>query len=414
MREIMNEKEKLKAHVIQMCCKGKMTVKEGATRLKLSERQVKNLKARVKENGAESILHRNCGRQPVHALTPVKQQKILEIKARSEYSKVNFCHFREDLQSEFGIKISYTALRSLLIENGIKSPKTRRKRKVKHPRRERKERFGELLQTDATPFDWYGIGENSALHAFIDDATGTLTGLYMCKNECYEGYSQITRQTLQKQGIPLAIYADGLSMFFSKDKLLIEDELAGKMHKLTQYGEVLSGLGARLIHARSPQAKGRVERLWGTLQSRLPVEFAKRNIKTDEEANAFLAEYIEKFNARFGVLPAKKERAFIKRPKGLNLDTLLAWKTTRIVDNSGCFSFDGVICKCNVKNILPKTKVEILVSVKLGVKVRYQGIMYTPTPILDSKNRQISGSSIQTILARFVQNSCLKNEKLAA
>lgn len=410
----MNEQEKLKAHVIQMCCNGKMTVKEGAMRLKLSERQVKNLKARVRKFGVESILHRNCGRQPTRALSPGKQQEILEIKRKPEYAKVNFYHFCEELGIEFGIKISYSALRNLLIANGIKSPKTRRKRKVKHPRRERKERFGELLQTDATPFDWFGIGEKSALHAFIDDATGTLTGLYMCKNECYEGYAQITRQTLQKHGIPLAIYADGLSMFFSNEKLSIEDELAGKTRKLTQYGEVLSGLGTQLIHARSPQAKGRVERLWETLQSRLPVEFAKRNIKTDEEANAFLLEYIGIFNIRFGVEPTKKESAFIKRPKGLNLDTLLAWKTTRIVDNSGCFSFGRVICKCNIKDIFPKAKVEILVSVKLGVKVRYQGRLYTPTPILDAKNRQISGSSIQTILAQFVHDNCLKNEKRAA
>ncbi|MCL1965712.1 MAG: hypothetical protein FWF66_02365 [Candidatus Bathyarchaeota archaeon] len=95
------------------------------------------------------------------------------------------------------------------------------------------------------------------------------------------------------------------------------------------------------------------------------------------------------------------------------MDTLLAWRTTRIVDNSGCFSFDGVICKCNVKDISLKAKVEILVSVKLGVKVRYQGHLYVPMPILDAKNRQIFGSSIQTIFAQFVQKNCLRNEKLA-
>jgi len=410
----MRDGEKLKAHVIQMCCEGQMTVREGAMRLKLSERQVKKLKARIKEFGVESILHRNCGRQPKHTLSSETQQKILEIKELPEYANVNFYHFCEELRDEFGIKVSYSALRNLLIANGIKSPKTRRKRKVKHQRRKRRERFGELLQTDATPYDWYGIGGKSALHALIDDATGKLTGLYMCKNECYEGYAQITRQTLKRHGIPLAIYADGLSIFFSNEKLSVEDELAGKMHKLTQYGEILSGLGTQLIHARSPEAKGRVERLWETLQSRLPVEFAKRGIKTDGEANAFLVEYMEIFNTRFGVLPSKEESAFMKSPKGINLDTLLAWKATRIVDNSGCFSFDGVICKCNIKDILPRTKVEILVSVKLGVKVRYLGHLYNPTPILDTKNRHISGSSIQTIFARFVQNNCLKNQKTAA
>ncbi|MCL1965714.1 MAG: hypothetical protein FWF66_02355 [Candidatus Bathyarchaeota archaeon] len=209
----MNEKEKLKALVIQMCCEGKMTVKEGAMRLKLSERQVKNLKRRVKEFGIESILHRNCGRQPTRTLLPEIQQEIMEIKARPEYAKVNFFHFCEELKTEFGIKVSYSALRNLLIANGIKSPKTRRKRKVKHPRRERRERFGELLQTDATPYDWYGIGAKSTIHAFIDDATGKLTGLYMCKNECYEGYAQITRQTLQKMVFRLRFMLMGFRCF---------------------------------------------------------------------------------------------------------------------------------------------------------------------------------------------------------
>jgi transposase len=114
----MNSREALKAHVVTCMLEGKMTVKEGSERLGLSERQVKRLKKRGKETGVTSMLHRNCGRQPKHTLKPEAKQRILEIKERPEYSKVNFAHFMELLEREEGIKISYFALRKLLLENG--------------------------------------------------------------------------------------------------------------------------------------------------------------------------------------------------------------------------------------------------------------------------------------------------------
>jgi transposase len=177
VRYLLNAREELKKQVIELCVSDKMTVKAAADRLRLSERQVKKLKARYKEIGVSSILHGNCGRQPSRTLSPEVKQRILEIKEKPEYLSINFLHFCEELEEEYRIKISYTALRKLLLQNNTETPKKRRKRKVKHPRRERKTHFGEMLQTDATPFDWFGIGETFALHALIDDATGRLTGL---------------------------------------------------------------------------------------------------------------------------------------------------------------------------------------------------------------------------------------------
>jgi transposase len=411
---MLNAKEELKKQVIELCINGKMTVKAAAVRLNLSERQVKNLKARYKKIGVSSVLHGNCGRQPKQTLSPEVKQKIVEIKSEESYSTINFLHFQEDLESEYGIKISYSALRSLLMSIGTKSPKSRRKRKVKHPRRERKERFGEMLQTDATPFDWFGTGETFALHAFIDDATGKLTGLFVRKNECAQGYLGIMRQTISRFGIPQSIYADGLSLFFSTAKPTVEEQLQGKTTGQTQFGRIMESIGCHMIHARSPQAKGRVERLWETLQSRLPVEFAKRGIKNVEAANAFLEnEYLAQFNERFGKTPTKEETAFMKRPKGLVLDTLLSMRYMRTVDNSGCFSFDGVICQSNIRGIMPNAKVEILINARLGVRIMYKDRLYTPTPILDKKKRQVTGSSIKAIFAQFIWENCLKNEHVA-
>ena len=171
----MNSREALKAHVLTCMLEGKMTVKEGAERLGLSERQVKRLKKRGKENGVTSILYRNCGRQP--------KQKILEVKEREEYAKVNFTHFTELLEREEGIKISYFALRKLLLENGY---------------------------------------------------------------------------------------------FFSTKEPTLEEQLTGKGANKTQFGTMMESLGVHMIHARSSQAKGRIEREGGTLQRRIETEFAIR------------------------------------------------------------------------------------------------------------------------------------------
>lgn len=388
----MNNREELKAHVIGCMLEGRMTVKEGAERLGLSECQVKRLKRRGKENGVTSVLHRNCGRQPKHTITPERKQKILNIKANPEYSTVNFLHFQELLEREHDIRISYSSMRRILIAGGYKAPRAQKKRKVKHPRRPRKEFFGEMLQTDASCHRWFKNDERRyTIHGNIDDATNIVTGLYMCENECMEGYLQIMRQTIKDYGVPGSLYADGLSTFFSTKEPTIEEQLAGKTVNKTQFGEMMGELGVNMIHARSSQAKGRIEREWGTLQGRLETEFAIRGITTIEEANAFFPEFLKVHNARFGVKPSKDESRFMPRPKHINLDRLFAVKKTRSIDNSGCFSLDGTLFQCNIKGTRPKTTVTVLISKKLGIKVLFEGNLYTPTPIQNKDRSEIRG-----------------------
>lgn len=300
---MLNREERNKTEIIRMCVKGKITAKDAAQRLRLSVRQVENLKKKQREG--ISLLHGNCGRSSVKALPTETKQSILKIyEEMSKLGAVNFTHFHEILQGK-GVNVSYTAMRNVLIHAGKLSPKKRRTKKQKHKTRERRQKFGELLQTDATPFDWFQTGETFALHGFIDDARGAVTGLYMSKNECMDGYLEAFRQTLTDYGTPEALYADGLSIFFTKKKaeeLTLEEELSGVLVRKTQFGQICDTLGVNLIHARSSQAKGRVERLWETLQSRLPIEFAMRGIKTVEAANAFLRdEYRTIFSERFAV-----------------------------------------------------------------------------------------------------------------
>jgi transposase len=396
-----------------MCIKGKITARDAANRLKISVRQVENLKKKQREG--ISLLHGNCGRSSVKALAAEVQQKILEeYKAVSALGSVNFTHFHEILLGK-GVTVSYTAMRGVLVREGSVSPKTHRKRNKIHKSRERRQKFGELLQTDATPYDWFGNGQNYALHGFIDDARGVVTGLYLSKNECLDGYLEAFRQTLTDYGTPEALYADGLSIFFSKTKteeLTIEEELTGTYFRKTQFGRICDVLGAKLIHARSSQAKGRVERLWGTLQSRLPIELAMRDIKTVEAANEFSKnEYRAIFNDRFEVNRDTKS-CFVPLTKSTQLDRLLCYSITRKLDLGGCFSLNSIRFK--VEGKLSNVNVTILVSNRLGVVAELNGSLHKVVP-MTSKNENIAPTqdSVDAILSRFVFRYCLKNEHVA-
>jgi len=416
MRYIMNNSEELKENVIKCCVEGKMTIKQGAKRLGLSERHVKKLKARYKEFGASSMLHGNCGKQPKHTLDTTLRQRILDIRSLPEYDTVNVSHFKDLLEELHNIKISYSAIYRLLQKHNIKSPRKHRKPK-QHRRRVRRPQKGELLQADATPHFFFGNDKEAAtLHGFIDDATSNITGLYMCKNECMHGYFEITRQTFRNFGVPESIYADGSSIFFStsKDKLTIEEELSGMEEPNTQYGKIMDMVGCTLIKAGSSQAKGRVERLWNTLHDRLITEFKIHNITTIEEANKFLVGYVKKYNKRFAVKPKDKKSSFIPLLKSVNLDTLLAVKYERQVDNTACFSYRSITFQIQNIQISPKTYVELLISKRIGMKARYKDNLYSIIPILDKNNIAIDNTdSINNIVNEFIYFNCLKDERIA-
>lgn len=410
----MNNKEKLKEAIIKCCINGTMTVKQASIRLGYSERYIKKLKARVKNN--VSMLHGNCGREPKNTLPIQLKQEILRIRNLPEYSTVNTLHFQELLEEYHNIKISYYALYQLLKKNNIKSPRTHRKTK-QHHRRKRRSQMGELLQVDATPHEFFENDKDKyTLHGFIDDATGVITGLYMCKNECMQGYFEVTRQTLKKFGIPESLYADGSSIFFNnkKEKLTVEEELAGIEEPTTQYSKIMNELGISLIHANSSQAKGRVERLWNTLHDRLITEFKINRINNIEEANAFLKKYIPRYNKKFAKTAENLISTFVTLPKYIDLETLLTVKYTRQVDNGACFSYKNTIFKIENIDIIPRVTVELLISKRIGMKVRYKDKLYSITPILKANNIAINNTeSTDNIINEFIFFNCLKDERIA-
>ncbi|MDR3312562.1 MAG: hypothetical protein LBS64_05470, partial [Spirochaetaceae bacterium] len=206
-----------RSYFIKGACDGFFTAREAASRLKVSIGRVDQLKRKYRQIGDAAFVHGNKGRQPINRIPEQERAIIIEAKVSNIYAKANFAHFLEILEEDYKIKRSYCAVRKLLIAAGHKSPKTRRTKKQKesvHPPRPRRDCFGEMLQGDASPFDWFDNGKDESLHGYIDDATGVVTGLYMEKNECLLGYLEVTRQTIEKHGIPSELYPDKASVFF--------------------------------------------------------------------------------------------------------------------------------------------------------------------------------------------------------
>lgn len=374
-----------------------MTVAEAAECLGLSTRQIIRLRNGVKENDVGGLIHKNQGRKPAHAINDELKKRIIELK-KEKYKGSNFMHFRELLQEHEQITIGYTALATLLKEAGEESPKKRRRYKP-HRRRARKPQEGLLIQMDATPYAWFNDGKRYALHGAIDDATGNIVGLCITKNECLQGYFETTRQIIEGFGVPVSIYADRHAIFLSTKagKLTIEDQLQGKLCNDTQFGRAMKELGITLIAARSPQAKGRVERLWDTLQSRLPVEFSIRNICTIDDANEFLKEYIPKFNSMFSVIPTESESAYSQLREGVDLNNILCVKLKRMADKGGVFSYSGkhfkIIPQGNQPAFSTKKQVNVLLSSITGIGAEYNGIVYTTVPFI--KPAKVSKSAEQ-------------------
>lgn len=196
------------------------------------------------------------------------------------------------------------------------------------------------------------------------------------------------RRTIETFGCPISLYADRHTIFQSpnKEKAVIDPSIP--IHD-TQFGRALKELSIELIAARSAQAKGRVERLWATLQSRLPVEFALRDIHTIDAANEFLSTYLYAFNSQFAVEPASAESMFFQPEKGICLDYILCVKEQRIVDSGGVFSYRGKSFKVNESiysgMIPPKAKVQVLASADFGLKLEYRKIVFDVIPYAPPK-----------------------------
>lgn len=312
----MSGKEAPRPGILRALCEERITNGEAAVALHLTVRQVQRLKGRYRERGAAGLVHRSRGQpSPQRLADPVRAQIVTLMT--TVYAGFNDAHLTEKLRENHGLAVSRPTVRR--IRRTLGRPATRRRRARPHrQRRPREAAAGCLVQIDGSPFDWLeGRGPVMTLLGAIDDATSQVLALHFRPAEDLHGYLTLFAQVFTTHGLPLAFYGDRLNVFVRNDRhWTLAEELQGTRHP-THLGRVLQDLGIGYIAAHSPQAKGRVERLWQTLQDRLVSELRLRGIATRAAANAFLPHFLADFNRRFTVPPATPLAVWRRPPRTL-------------------------------------------------------------------------------------------------
>lgn len=358
----MNEQQKYE--VIKKLVETNGNIKRAALTIGCTTRTIYNLINGYKEHGKEFFVHGNRGRKPAHAIEDEERQRLVKLY-KEEYYDQSYLHYSESLLKDGEAKVSAGTVRNILMSEYILSPMATRstKKRVKkelaekkkttkgkkkqaaiqekivdieesHARRPRCKNFGELIQMDASIHNWFG-DSTSALHLAIDDSGSYIVGAYFDDEETLYGYYQITKQILINYGIPYGFLTDRRTVFEyqSKKKKRIEDDT------FTQYGYACHRLGIDLRTSSVAQAKGRVERAFGTLQGRLPSELRRAGVQTNEQANAFLNSYIKEYNAKFALDIDNIPSVFEKQPSEREIDLILSVLTERVVDSGHSVKF---------------------------------------------------------------------------
>ena len=326
---MFRQKELKRLHVIRKVLEKVLKQVEAAKILSLSYRQIQRCVKRVKVEGDQGIVHKLWGRVSNRRLADKVRERGIKLYQK-RYKGFGPTLASEKLLEREGFEVSDETLRQWLLESG--DWKRVRKKRVHREWRERKEHLGEMVQMDGSHHDWLeGRGPECVLMGYIDDATGQAYGRFyeyegtMPAMDSFRGY-------MQRWGIPLSVYLDKHTTYKSPAKPTIEEELEG-IEPLSEFERALGELGVEVIHAHSAQAKGRIERLFGTLQDRLVKEMRLRGIKSLEEANGFLEEYWPIYNRKFGVPARGKGDLHRSLAKGLKVDNILCVKATRALRN---------------------------------------------------------------------------------
>ena len=390
MRKVdLRMNEQYKYEVIKKLVDTHGNKKNAAIKLNCTVRTIDRLIIRYKAEGKAGFIHKNRNRQPASTIPADIKHKVIDLY-RTKYSGANLLHFSQLLAKKEDIHVSDTTINYWLRSCDILSPKARRKtvnalnadlrrrkkaaktkkevvsienkldlldRHDAHPRRPRCAYFGELVQMDASPHIWFGTSITH-IHLAIDDATGMILGAYFDTQETLNAYYQITHQILIDYGIPAKFLTDRRTVFEYKRKNASSDE----EDTFTQFSYACHQLGIDLECTSVPQAKGRVERLNQTLQSRLVMELRLAGITTIEEANEFLKSYLKEFNAMFSLPINNTKTVFEKQPSKQKINQTLAVLSCRKLDSGHCIRYKN-------KYFIPVTRSGCKAYLKKGMNV---------------------------------------------
>lgn len=328
----MSQRERDVLKVMSAVLKGERSAVEAARLLRRSVRHVRRIRRRLERAGDGGLVHRMRGRPSNRRLNPVFRVKVLAAY-RKDYSGFGPTLASEKL-AERKLAIGVETLRRWLLAEGLWQ--RQRRRDVHRARRERRACLGELVQMDTSIHDWLeGRGASMVLTAMIDDATGKIAARFYA-GETTEGHMDLLGRYLRRRGRPVALYTDRDSIY------RVEGRLDPDRPLQTQFARALSQLDIELILARSPQAKGRVERLFGTLQDRWVKELRLARVRTMKQANALLDRtLIPRFNRRFAVKPASPNDAHRPLQPAHDLEAILCPHTRRVVANDYTVRFEN-------------------------------------------------------------------------
>lgn len=385
---IMTQKELSRYEIIKRLIRKEINGTEAAKQTDLSVRQVKRIKARVITERDKGIIHKSRNRTSNRKISKEKNKKIEEI-VKEKYSDFGPTFASEKLEKNHQLKIGKESLRQLMIDWKLWKPKPRKKNKEYRSWRPRKEYYGEMEQFDGCYYDWFEQrSERCCLLASIDDATGKITRAKFAHDEGVKPVFGFWKNYLEKQGKPLKIYLDRFSTYKNTHKSALDNP-----DVLTQFQRAMKDLGIEDISAYSPQAKGRIERLWPTLQDRLVKELRLAKISTIKAADRFLQQvFIPEFNTRFSVLPQKKRNLHkpLTEIDKKNLNKIFSAQNTRIVNNDFTVKFKRQWFQLTEKQpclVLRKDKIliEERIDGSIFISLRNKYLNYTILPARPEK-----------------------------
>ena len=365
----MSTKELSRVEVMGRLEEKRLTQKEAAKILGISERQVKRLRKQYREKGASGLVSRRRGKPSNHRMLPETEQAAIDL-LYSRYADFGPTLACEKLVESDGLRLSVGSVRKIMIEEGLWKPKKARK-VVAHQMRERRACFGELVQIDGSPHDWFeGRAAECSLLVFIDDATGKLGELLFVESESFFSYCRATEGYLTRHGKPGALYSDKHGVF------RVNQPSAGSSDALTQFGRAMQELDIQIICANTPQAKGRVERVNQTLQDRLPKELRLRGISSWEAGNAFLSEYMADFNRRFAVQPRSTHDAHRPLTAQDDLARLFRWQEPRILSKNLTLQFHKIVYQIQTEHpsyAMRNAAVTVCLDDQENITILYKG-----------------------------------------
>jgi transposase len=381
---MVRQKELKRLHVIQKVLERGIKEVEAAEILGLSSRQIRRIVKRVRIEGDKGVIHKSRGQPSKRRIPDAIRDKIVQLY-RSQYWDFGPTLASEKLQERDQLEVSDETLRLWLLESG--DWKKRRKTRGHRRWRERKAHRGEMVQMDGSHHDWFEArGPHCVLMSYIDDATGKVFGRFYEYEGTIPAMDSFKRYS-QKDGLPIRVYLDRHTTYKSPAKASVEDLLNDGV-PLSEFERALKELGVEVIHALSPQAKGRVERLFRTLQDRLVKEMRLREIGTIEEANEFLKQYLPVYNRRFSVLPRQRLDLHRPLPKGLNLDSVLCIKTERRLRNDFTVAHNKKLYQIEDRTRASKVMVHEYINGSLRMTYRDQPLRFkeiTTRPVKQEK-----------------------------